>query len=137
MVECGKHDAVPDLAAVAEGDAAVVLEVAAVVDKDLFAQVYVLAEVGIERGKYPNRCRYGLAGKLGKQFAYLVGGVVRAVHLAGDAPGLVAHLVHKLSDLGAAKRFAFGRMFQKFFESHGCLLILSIDGRMLRFCRRE
>ena len=122
MVESGKYHAVPDLATVAKCDATMVLEVATVVDKDILTQMYVLAEVGIERRKYPHRIGYGLSGKLGKQFANLVGGMIGVVHLAGDAPGLVAHLVHELSDFGSSKRFAFGRMLQKFLKCHDCIL---------------
>lgn len=136
VVEGGKYDPMTYLATVAEGNASVVLEVTAVVNEYIFAQVDILSKVGIDGREEPYRSRYGLAGELSEQFAYFVGGMVRAVQLAGDASGLVAHPVHEFTDFGAAERFTGSCMFQKFFECHRLVFVLSIYGRMLRSCRR-
>lgn len=64
MVERGKHHVVAYLTAVAKGYASMILKVAAGVDKHVFAYVYVLAEIGIERRKHSQRVGNGISHNL-------------------------------------------------------------------------
>ena len=59
MVERGKHHIVPDLAAVPDGYAAMILEMAAGIDKHVFPDFDVLPEVGIKRREHTERGRNG------------------------------------------------------------------------------
>lgn len=53
VVKRGENHVVPDLAAIAECYAAVILKVAAGIDKDFFADLDILAEIGVKRWKNP------------------------------------------------------------------------------------
>lgn len=64
VVERGKHHVVAYLTAIAKGYASMILKVTAGIDKHVFAYVYVLAEVGIERRKHSQRVGNGVSHNL-------------------------------------------------------------------------
>ena len=118
VIERRENDVVADLAAVSDRHPSVVLEVAAGVDEDLPAQVDVLTEVGVEGREDPQRGIDPAAEQLREQCADLIGGVIFGVQAAGDAPGLVAHLVHQAQHFGLLEGFALLCVLQEFVECH-------------------
>ena len=99
MVECGKDHIMPNLASVAEGYSAVVLEMAAGVDEHAFTHGDVLSEIRVERRKHAERLRHFITEQFGKQSAYFVRRVVGRIQPERDSPRLVAHVVHEMVNL--------------------------------------
>ena len=65
VIERGEYDVVPDLAAVAEGYPAVILKVAAGVDKHIFTYGDVLTEIRIEGWENAQRLRNFISEQFG------------------------------------------------------------------------
>ena len=101
MVEGGQYHVVADEGAVPDGDAPLVLELAAHVDKDVFPHMDVFAAVGVEGGEKAKALIHRPAGELGEEGAQLLGLVVAAVDFSCQAQGLLADGVHELVDLAA------------------------------------
>lgn len=101
-----------------------VLKLAAGVYENVFAYVYVFAEVGVERRKDAQRRVDIRAEEPRKQSANLFGRVVRTVQFERNAAGFVARLVHKRADVGGVERLAPRGDFEKFFECHFCQIKL-------------
>lgn len=118
VVERGEDDVVSDLAVIADGYASVVLKVAAGVDEYTAADADVFPEIGIERRKDAQRGIGRLPEQLGEQCPHLVGRMIGAVQLEGDAPRFAAYLVHETVYLGRIERPACRCVFQKFGECH-------------------
>ena len=118
MVERGEDHVVADLATVAERDAAVVLKMAAGVDEDSLPHGDVPAEIGVERREDPHRGIDLVSEKPREKRPHLVGRMVGAVELEGDAPRGVAHLIHETADLLRIERTARCGESQKFGEVH-------------------
>ena len=64
MVDGSQHDVVADECAFVDGDATLVLELAAHVDKDSFTDGGVLAAIGMEWWEHANRLGYLTPPKL-------------------------------------------------------------------------
>ena len=102
MVHGGQHHVVAQKGTVTQGDAALVLEVAAGVDKDPFAHRGVLAAVGVEGGKEAEALIHGLANDFGENLPDFLPGVVLGVELTGQAHGDLIDFPHKAVHLAAA-----------------------------------
>ena len=114
VVEGSQHHIVADECAVPEVNAALILEFAAHVDKDVFPDVDVFAAVGMEGREEPEALVHRLADELGEEFPQLLRRVVAGVDLGGDAQGLLADAVHELVGLTAAlHRLSLIEMIQK------------------------
>ena len=94
MIQRRDDRVVPNEAAIANVDAALVLEAAAAVDEHVLADADVLAEVGRERREKGERLRDFLAGELVQECSDFVGGVVAAIELGRDAHRFLARSVH-------------------------------------------
>ena len=116
MVQGGQHHVVADEGTVVDVDAALVLELAAHVDKDMFADVDVLSAVGIKGWEQPEALVHRLADELGEEGAQLRRLVVAAVDLRRNAQGLLADAVHEQMGLAAPLyRLPAVQMVQKCF----------------------
>lgn len=58
MIEGGENYIMAYLAAVTDGHAAMILEMAAGIDEHTFTNIDILSVIGIERRKYTERGRY-------------------------------------------------------------------------------
>lgn len=82
--------------AVADGNAPLVLEATAGVEKDPFPKGDILPTVGGKGRKQGEALVHRLPDELGEQGADLLRGMVACVQRAGDGQGLLAELVHEL-----------------------------------------
>lgn len=96
VVQGGQDHIVADEDAVADGNAPLVLEPTAGVEKDLFPKGEVLPAVGGKGGEQGKAFVHRFADELGEQGADLLGRMVPSVQHAGDGQGLLAELVHEL-----------------------------------------
>ena len=96
VVERRKDDVVPDEAAVAERDAALVLKAAPRVDKDVFADLDVFAEVGVDGRKEAEAVVHPISDQPRHQCPQFFVRMVCAVDRSGRFARLVGGFVHKL-----------------------------------------
>lgn len=111
VVERGEYYVVPHQAIVAQRDAAVVLEMAASIDKDILSDGDILSEIGIKRREDTKGTIYFLTEKPGEQSPYFIRSMVGGIQLKSDFPRFIAHTVHKLINFGRVKRTARTDMF--------------------------
>ena len=91
-----------DERAVSDKNAALILEFAAHVDKNVFADVDVLSAVSVKRREQREALIHRSADELGKEGAQFLRLVGAAIDLSGDAQGLLADAVHKLMCLATS-----------------------------------
>ena len=96
VIQGGQHHVMSDEDAVADGNAPLVLEPTAGVEKDLFPKGDILPAVCGKGGKQGEAFVHRFADELGEQGADLLRGMVPSVQHAGDGQGLLAELVHEL-----------------------------------------
>lgn len=132
MVERGEDHVVANLAPVADGHPAVVLEMAAGIDEDIAADRDVAPEIGIEGRENTQRLRHPVAEKFGKQAAHLVRGVVGRIEAEGNAARLVAHPVHELVNLLGGEGLTPLHVFLEFFDFHIRIVCLSFSASAAR-----
>ena len=132
MVERGEDHVVANLAPVADGHPAVVLEMAAGIDEDIAADRDVAPEIGIEGRKNTQRLRHPVAEKFGKQAAHLVRGVVGRIEAEGNAARLVAHPVHEPVNLLGGEGLSPLHVFLEFFDFHIRIVCLSFSAYAAR-----
>lgn len=123
VVHGGQNHVVAQEGAVAQGDAALVLEVTAGVDEDALAHGGVFTAVGVEGREEAEALVHGLADDLGENFADFLVGVVLAVELAGQAHGDFVDLTHEAVHVAAAlDRLTGIHSGQIFLQIHSYLL---------------
>lgn len=123
VVDGGQHDPVPDQAAVAESDAALVLEAAAGVDEDVFPDGDVFPEVAVKGREEGKRAVNRLSRQSRHEVAYLFRRMVGPVQFRRDTHGVVAALQQQIM-LRRAGRDAFPliEMLDELFRIHDVLL---------------
>ena len=115
VVQGSQHHIVADEGAVLDENAPLILELAAHVDEDLFADVDVLAAVRVKGREQPKALIHRLADELGEELPQLLRRVVAGVDLGGDAQGLLAGPVHELMGLAPRlHRFPAAEVIEKF-----------------------
>ena len=116
VVQGGQHHAVAQQGPVPDGDAGLVLEVAAGVDEYVGPDGDVLPVIGVEGGKQAEAGANRPAGEFGEETDHLFRFVVRAVEPGGELQGPLRGLAHVLMD-GQAQRP--GPLFKNFISHLG------------------
>ena len=98
VIEGGQHCVMADERAVADSNAALILETAATVDKDVFPYRNIFSAVGIKRRKQAKGSVHRFTGESGEQRPNLLRLMIGAVELAGYLQGLLAYFVHIFVD---------------------------------------
>ena len=93
VVERAERGIVPDERIIADEDTPLVLKLTAHVDEHPFADMGVLATVGVERREHTKRLGYPDSPQLAEQLSQLLGRVVRAIDLGGYTQGLLRKFV--------------------------------------------
>ena len=99
MVQGGQHHVVTQENVIPDGDAPLVLEAAAGVDKHPLAQGDVLAKVRGKGGEEAEPFVHRFADELGEEGPQFLSVVIPCVDLCGDLLGLAGSLGHKGVDL--------------------------------------
>ena len=134
VVDGAERGVVTDQAVVADVDTALVLELAAGIDKRAVAHHRVFPEVGVERREHADALGHLKAPQLGEQMADFLRLMVLVVQSDGDLLGFAARPVHEQVSLGTGdNRLARCDVFFVFLNSHGCDLIdVLIDAAKVR-----
>ena len=101
MVQRGEYNGMAYLATVADCYTAVILKMTAGIYEHIPADGYIFAEIGIERGKQPERGIHLPAEQTRYKCANLIGRMICRVEFKRNPPRLLAHFVHKGANIGS------------------------------------
>ena len=123
MVERGEHDIVPYLTSVANDNAAMILKMAAGIDKDILPDSDILTEIRVEWWKDTQRWRYLVTEQFRKKRTHFLRSMISCIQPESNLACGIAHLVHKLMYLFGVKTTAGLYMVFEFIDCHTILII--------------
>lgn len=118
VIERRHHHAVAYQTAIADIDAALVLELATGVDEHIAVHMDVLAKIGVERREHPERLMHLFANDFAEKLAHLLGCMEVAVKFELEAARLIALIAHEFNHFRSFKRLPFGYKFLEFSNIH-------------------
>ena len=108
----------PYLAAVSQRNPAMVLKMAAGIDKYVITDFNILSEIRIERREHAKRGRHGLSEKFGEQRPHLVRSIIGSIQFKCNTSRLITHFVHKVMYLFRIESLSCLYIFQKIIKCH-------------------